>query len=160
MHTGQRISRALFGPACDGMQAALYTLRSTSGISVGVTNYGAALQSLVLPSRTHELQDCVLGFDDLAGYRSPQNPYFGAVVGRVANRIAKGRFCVGDKCYVLDCNNSPNTLHGGERGFDKVLWDATVIDEPGAPAALRLSYTSPAGDQGFPGECTATVTYR
>jgi len=149
-----RVSRSLFGAACDGMQASLYTLRNPgSKVAVGITNYGATLQSLVLPGRDGATADCVLGFDELKGYRGADNPYFGCIVGRVANRIAGGKFSVGSESYTTAENNGPNTLHGGERGFDKVLWDTTVSDVPGQSCAVRLSYSSPDGEEGFPGEC-------
>lgn len=155
-----RVTKVLFGSAVNGMQASLITIRNNAGVSVAVTNYGATLQSLVLPSREGEFTDCVLGFDSLSGYTGPDNPYFGCTVGRVANRIANGQFLIGNQTYTTPVNNGAHTLHGGSRGFDKVLWDASVVDLPGQPAAVKLMYNSPDGEEGFPGECAASVTYQ
>lgn len=139
------------------MQATLFTLRSASGVEASVTDYGAALTHLRLPAADGTVKDCVLGFDDLRGYRGKDNPYFGAIVGRVANRIAGGKFRVEGQEYSLATNNGPNHLHGGVRGFDKVLWDAEEFSDP-APG-VRFTYVSADGEEGYPGECRTQVTY-
>eukprot|EP00927_Polykrikos_kofoidii_P074779 TRINITY_DN70802_c0_g1_i1.p1 TRINITY_DN70802_c0_g1~~TRINITY_DN70802_c0_g1_i1.p1 ORF type:complete len:372 (-),score=50.64 TRINITY_DN70802_c0_g1_i1:24-1139(-) len=154
-----RVEKAPFGPPCDGMQATLFTLHGPNLMKVSVTDYGATLTHLWLPDKSGELADCVLGFDDLAGYRGKDNPYFGATIGRVANRIAKGKFTLDGNEYTLAQNNGPNHLHGGLRGFDKVIWDAVVIDVIGQPPAVKFTYVSADGEEGYPGTCTTMVTY-
>src|SRR5205807_836205 len=117
---------------------------------------GAIITSVRVPDRAGRFDDIVLGYDDLAGYLA-QPAYFGAVVGRYGNRIAKGRFTLDGKTYTLATNNGPNHLHGGVRGFDKVVWKA---DPPTAGAAsVTLRYTSPDGEEGYPGTLAARVTY-
>ena len=120
--------------------------------------YGAAIVSLRTPDRDGHLGNIILGFDSLAPYLAGV-PYFGATVGRYANRIAGGRFVLDGKSYELARNDGPNSLHGGARGFDKHVWLAQVVPDPAA-VALRLTYVSAAGEEGYPGELTAHVTYR
>ena len=120
--------------------------------------YGAAIVSLKTPDRGGRLQNIVLGFDTLAPYLAGV-PYFGATVGRYANRIANGRFALDGKTYQLPRNDGPNSLHGGTRGFDKRIWSAAPLELP-TGVGLRLTYASPAGEEGYPGTLTAHVTYR
>jgi aldose 1-epimerase len=155
--TGPSIEKATFGRA-DGRDIELYTLTNAHGVEVRIMTYGATIVSLKTPDRAGRLQNIVLGFESLAPYLAGV-PYFGATVGRYANRIAGGRFALDGKTYQLTRNNGPNTLHGGARGFDKRIW--TAEPQPGAnEVGLRLTYVSPAGEEGFPGELTAHVTYR
>ena len=125
-------------------------------VQVAVLSYGATIQSVVVPDRAGELADVVLGFDDVAGYAA-QHPYFGATVGRYANRIAQGRFSLDGREHRLPVNNGPNCLHGGSEGFDRRHWQVMPVEQDGA-AGVRLEITSPDGDNGFPGTLTASVT--
>jgi aldose 1-epimerase len=144
-----------FGKLADGTCVEVYTLRNERGLEARVITYGAIIVSLRTPDSGGQFTDIVLGFDDLGGYVK-QSPYFGAVVGRYANRIARGRFSLDGNTYQLPVNDPPNTLHGGSRGFDKVVWSAWERKDENA---LELTYTSPDGDQGFPGELSARVIY-
>jgi aldose 1-epimerase len=130
---------------------------SNDRLTVGVLTYGATIQSLLVADRDGVPADVTLGFDDLAGYIGP-HPYFGAVIGRFANRIAGGRFELEGEQHWLPVNRGPNCLHGGTEGFDRRMWTARPIEAPGA-AAVELSLTSPDGDMGFPGTLEATVRY-
>lgn len=136
----------------------IYTLTNVHGIEARIMTYGAALVSLKTPDRMGNLQNIILGFDSLQPYLAGV-PYFGATVGRYANRIAGGRFTLDGNSYQLPLNNGPNSLHGGNRGFDKRVWTAHPIESP-TGASLRLTYVSAAGEEGYPGELTAHVTYR
>ncbi len=151
------VSRALFGTTSDGAAVDAYTLANARGMSARVLSYGAVIQSLVVPDAQGRPADVVLGFDDLKGYES-QSPYFGAVVGRYANRIAAGRFTLNGATYHLATNNGPNHLHGGRRGFDKVVWGAEPFQH-GDSVGVVLTHTSPDGDEGYPGELSVRVTY-
>ena len=149
------VTRSPFGKLPDGTAVESFTLRNAHGVEVRAITYGAIIVSLRVPDRAGRLDDVVLGHDDLAGYVA-KPAYFGAVVGRYGNRIAKGRFTLDGKTYTLATNNGPNHLHGGRRGFDKVVWKA----EPSATAAsVTLRYTSPDGEEGYPGTLAARVTY-
>ena len=154
---GSSVSRALFGTTAGGAAVDAYTLTNAHGMSVRVLTYGAVIQSLVVPDAQGRPADVVLGFDDLKGYET-QSPYFGAVVGRYANRIAAGRFTLDGTTYRLATNNGPNHLHGGVRGFDKVVWGAEPFQH-GDSVGLVLTHTSPDGDEGYPGELHVRVTY-
>ncbi|WP_438480574.1 aldose epimerase family protein [Oleiharenicola lentus] len=150
-----------FGKLADGRAVTLYTLTSSRGLVVEVMDYGATLVSIRTPDRTGKIGDVALGFSDVGGYvRS--SAYFGSVVGRVANRIADARFTLDGKPHVLAANNSPGgvpcSLHGGNVGFDKVLWKAEPCEVAGRPA-LRLSYLSKDGEEGYPGNLQVHVTY-
>lgn len=149
-----------FGTLPDGREAHLYTLTVPGGWQATITDYGAILTSLHVPVRGEpgKTVDVVLGFDSLDGYVKG-HPYFGAICGRVANRIAGGRFTLDGKGYQLATNNGPHHLHGGTVGFDKLLWKGTPRDEPTGPA-VEFEVVSPAGDEGYPGAVTARVTYR
>jgi aldose 1-epimerase len=132
-------------------------LRNASGLEARVTNYGAIVVSLRTPDRTGTVGDIVLGFDSIADYVR-QSPYFGAIIGRYENRIAKGRFMLDGKTYQLPINNPPNSLHGGDRGFDKVVW-VTRPFENADSVGLVMTHVSPDGDQGYPGTVNVQVTY-
>ncbi len=147
------LSKSVFGRLPGGSKAHLYTLENANGMRVSITNYGGIITELHVPDRQGTLADVVLGFDNLDQYLG-EHPYFGATIGRVANRIAQGRFALDGKSYQLAINNGPNHLHGGLRGFDKVLWKATPIKNSG----VKLSYSSPDGEEGYPGRLTVTVT--
>ena len=146
-----------FGRLPDGREAHLYTLEVPGGWKATVTDFGAILTSMHVPGRDGTPVDVVLGFDSVAGYAA-KHPYFGATCGRVANRIAAGRFELDGKPYRLATNNEPNHLHGGLSGFDKKLWRATPrVSEKGP--AVDFETVSPAGDEGYPGQLTARATY-
>ena len=140
-------------------QATSYTMRNANGVTASVTDFGATLHSLMLPDKDGAMADCVLGFDDVTGYAAADTPYFGCIVGRVANRIAKGKFSVGGTEHTLAINNEPNTLHGGPTGYNKQLWKATPIDAPGAPPAVAMTLLDPDGHEGYPGDVAVSVTY-
>lgn len=151
------VTRAPFGTLPDGQRIEVVTLTGDHGVSARVISYGAALQSLKLPDRNGKLADVVLAYPDLTDYvENPQ--YFGATVGRFANRIAKGKFTLDGKPHQLTINNGVNSLHGGTKGFDKVAWTVTMVTKSPAPS-VTLQYISPDGDQGYPGKLTATATY-
>ncbi|WP_139924504.1 aldose epimerase family protein [Hymenobacter sp. DG01] len=151
-----------FGKTPDGAEAQLYTLTNAHGLKATITTYGGTLTSLLTPDKNGQLGDVVLGFDNVEGYTSPAyleaGPYFGALIGRYGNRIKGGKFTLGGQQYTLAQNNGPNHLHGGKRGFDKVIWQA----EPGTSAdgqTLTLTYTSKDGEEGYPGNLTVKVVY-
>jgi aldose 1-epimerase len=146
-----------FGMTTDGAEVGLYTLRNVYGLEAGITNYGAILVSLMVPDRKGKFSDVVLGFDNLAGYLN-EHPCFGATIGRYANRIAAGRLSLEGKAYQLTRNNEGNHLHGGLKGFDKVIWIAAERKSAIGPA-LDLRYVSRDGEEGYPGELTVEVTY-
>lgn len=150
-------TRSTFGSLPDGRAVEAITLRNSKGISAAVITYGATLQSLVMPDRDGKLADVTLGYATLDGYlKKPE--YFGATVGRFANRLANGSFTLGGKTYQTPRNDNGNSLHGGERGFDKVLWEVVKVNR-GDTASVRLRYVSPDGDQGYPGTLTVFATY-
>jgi aldose 1-epimerase len=153
----QPITSTFFGRAGDA-NVQIYTLTNQHGIEARIMTYGATLVSLRTPDREGHFKNIVLGFDSVEPYLAGV-PYFGATVGRYANRIAGGRFVLDGKSYQLPRNNGPNSLHGGVRGFDKRIWEAQPIESPQGPA-LKLTYVSAAGEEGYPGELTAHVTYR
>jgi aldose 1-epimerase len=148
-----RVRKSSFGKLPDGTAVDLYTLANANGLIAKVATYGTIITELHVPDRRGELCDVVLGFDNLAQYLKG-HPYFGCTVGRVANRIAKGRFTLDGQTYALAINNGPNHLHGGLKGFDKVVWQA----EPQAGAAVMFTYASPDGEEGYPGTLTVAVT--
>lgn len=147
-----------FGKTADGQAISLYTLTNVNGMEARIINFGAIVQSLKVPDRDGVLADVALGFDALKGYEET-HPYFGAIVGRYGNRIAKGKFTLDGKEYTLAINNPPNALHGGLKGFDKQVWTATPLEASDA-VGLVLRLVSPDGDEGYPGALTAEVTYR
>ncbi|HMI55472.1 MAG TPA: aldose epimerase family protein, partial [Gemmatimonadaceae bacterium] len=149
--------RSPFGRIPSGETVELFTLRNAHGIEVRLTNYGGIITSIRTPDRAGHFADVVLGYDDLAGYLR-SSPYFGAIVGRYANRIARGHFTVDGTTYTLAVNNGPNSLHGGLRGFDKVVWNAKPFRNQDGEG-IALEYTSPDGEEGYPGTLRARVTY-
>jgi aldose 1-epimerase len=151
------IKQESFGATPDGKSVELFTLSNPHGIEVRIMTYGGVIVSVKTPDRKGQSADITLGFDTLAGYLA-KNPYFGALVGRYGNRIAKARFAVDGKEYPLAKNNGPNSLHGGLKGFDKVVWQARRF-EKGPEAGLILKYTSADGEEGYPGTLHVTVTY-
>jgi len=151
------IRKADFGTTPEGEQVEVYTLTNPHGLEARIMNFGAILLSLLVPDKDGKLDDIVLGFESLDPY-FVNEPHFGAIIGRYANRIAKGKFWLDGSEYILAKNNGPNTLHGGVKGFDKVLWQATSAEiENGV--ALSLRYTSKDGEEGFPGNLDVQVVY-
>lgn len=151
-------TRGTFGAMPDGRKVESVVLDNGHGIRVRIVALGARVQSLTTPDRNGEEADIVLGYPSLAGYlKNPQ--YFGATVGRYANRLAKGTFALDGKTYHVPLNDGPNALHGGPKGFDKVLWTVTGVHQDADKASVTLRYVSPDGDMGFPGKLTVTATY-
>lgn len=146
------VQKSPFGTLPDGTAVDLYTLTNANGLTAKITNYGTIITELHAPDRRGKTGDIVLGFDNLQQYLKG-HPYFGCTVGRFANRIARGQFTLEAKTYKLAVNNGPNHLHGGLKGFDKVVWKAV----PQAGAAVNFTYTSPDGEEGFPGKLDVTV---
>jgi aldose 1-epimerase len=140
----------------DGQQVYLYTLANKEGDVVTISNYGGTVTSWVMPDKKGNRNSIIIGFDSLTTYRE-KPPYFGALVGRYGNRIAKAQFKLGDSTYHLAANNGPNSLHGGLKGFDKVVWDASVADS--TQPSLTLKYVSKDGEEGYPGNLNVTVVY-
>lgn len=151
------IKKEAFGKTPDGNPVDVYTLTNSHGLEARVINFGGILLSLRVPDRNGKLDDVVLGFDSLEPYFT-NDPHFGSIIGRYANRIANGKFTLDGVEYTLPKNNGPNTLHGGVKGFDKVLWQVEPSEnEKGV--ALVLRYTSKDGEEGFPGNLKTKVTY-
>lgn len=133
-----------------------YTLRNSKGMEVRLTNYGATITAIRVPDRNGKFADVSLGYDSLEGYvNAVDRPYFGAIVGRYGNRIAKGTFHLDGKTFTLAKNNGENHLHGGNMGFDKVIWDAKIL----SPRSIRFSYLAKDGEEGYPGNLSVRVTY-
>jgi aldose 1-epimerase len=151
------VTAAPFGRMPDGKVVEVYTLTNRTGMQVRAITYGAIIQAIRVPDKAGRLGDVTLGYDSLQGYLA-NSPYFGAVVGRYANRIARGRFTLGGRTYRLATNNGPNQLHGGMKGFDKVVWAAEPFRK-GDTVGVRLDHISPSGDEGYPGTLRARVTY-
>lgn len=151
------ITKEAFGTLPSGQQADLYTLTNANGMVVKITNYGGIITHWLTPDKKGALADVALGFDSLAAYVNG-NPFFGALVGRYGNRIAKGEFTLDGQTYSLVKNNGPNHLHGGTVGFDKVLWTAEEI-KADSTVGLKLSYTSQDMEEGYPGKLAVMVTY-
>jgi aldose 1-epimerase len=141
----------------DGQPVDLYTLTNSKGMEVKIMTYGGIIQSIRVPDRRGRMANVTLGFDNLEDYVT-SSPYFGSITGRYANRIAEGRFTLDGVVYQLATNNPPNHLHGGVKGFDKRVWAATEIAGD-KKVGLELAYTSPAGEEGYPGTLVTTVTY-
>ena len=140
------------------MDVELYTLTNPSGMEVKIMTYGGAIQSILVPDRDGNMANVTLGFDNLDDYVATTNPNFGCITGRYANRIARGTFTLDGETYHLPLNNGENSLHGGTYGFDKRVWAAEEIQE-GDNVGLRLTYTSPDGEEGYPGTLDVTVEY-
>jgi len=151
------VTHAPFGRLPDGRAVEQFTLTNAHGIEVRVITYGAIVTGIRTPDRSGQLDDVVLGFDSLAGYLK-DSPYFGAIVGRYANRIANGQFTLDGATYRLAKNNGPNSLHGGVRGFDKVIWSGEPFQSDSG-VGVTLRYTSKDGQEGFPGTLATRVTY-
>jgi aldose 1-epimerase len=156
MITQSKLAKKDFEKNVSGKQVSLFILQNRSGAEMTVTNYGAKIVSLCVPDKTGAWVDVVLGKSSIADYLNDQEPYFGAVCGRTANRIAGGRFTLDGVAYTLAINNGPNSLHGGLRGFNAVVWDAKMIDSQ----TLELKYLSGDGEEGFPGNLTVTMIYK
>jgi len=152
------ISRSEFGATSNGTIVDAITLASGRGMEVRTMPYGAAIVSIRVPDRNGKAADVVLGFSSFYDYIMKQPPYFGAVVGRYGNRIAKGRFTLDGRTYTLATNNGPNHLHGGVKGFDKAMWTGESFERDGA-VGVTYTLTSPDGDEGYPGTLQAKVTY-
>src|SRR5688572_839244 len=155
---GATVTRMPFGQTTEGQQADIFTLTNANAVEVKVISFGGIVVSLRAPDREGRLDDVVLGYDSLDGYLRNNSPYFGAIIGRYANRIARGRFVLDGKEYALATNNRPNHLHGGVRGFDKVVWEGKEFKRPDE-AGVVFTYTSRDGEEGYPGTLTARVTY-
>jgi len=151
------VEKTEFGKLSDGTVVDMYTLTNANGLVAKIITYGAIVTELHVPDKNGTLGDVVLGFDNLDQYVKG-HPYFGAIVGRVANRIALGKFTLNGKDYTLAVNNSPNHLHGGVKGFDKVVWKAEPTRSKDGPA-VKLTYRSPDGEEGYPGNLDVTVVY-
>ncbi len=150
-------TRTIYGKLKDGTEVSLYTLTNASGTTMTVTNYGGIIVSLKTEDRVGNFEDVVLGFDSLSTYER-SNPFFGCIVGRYGNRIAKGKFKLDDQTYNLAVNNGPNHLHGGIKGFDKVVWAGDNYTTPDG-AVLKLNYTSKDLEEGYPGNLKTEVIY-
>jgi aldose 1-epimerase len=151
------ISTSDFGVLPDGRTVTLFTIQSPSGMQMRVTNYGGTIVSLTAPDRDGKQEDIVLGYDSLDDYLA-DSPYFGAIIGRYGNRIGKAEFTLDGETYTLAANNGENHLHGGVVGFDKVLWEAAPFSM-GSEHGVVFTYTSPDGEEGYPGTLSAKVTY-
>jgi aldose 1-epimerase len=152
------ITKESFGKTADGQSVDIYTLTNRHGMKARITNYGGIVVSLTAPDRDGKYADVVLGYNDLDSYLKPPFPYFGALIGRYGNRIAKGRFTLNGVEYKLAVNNGENSLHGGLKGFDKVVWTASEVRSAAGPA-LDLKYLSKDGEEGYPGNLSVDVVY-
>jgi aldose 1-epimerase len=149
------IKEEAFKGTHNGKATALYTLKNKNGLVVQITNYGAIIVSIYVPDRSGNFADIVQGYDSIAEYIQGNGPYMGAIVGRCANRIAKGKFTLVGKDYSLAVNNGPNHLHGGKIGYDKVVWDVKNV----TVNSLELNYFSKDGEEGYPGNVDISVAY-
>ena len=152
-----QITQQAFGKTTDGTEVSIFTLRNAKGTEARISNYGGLLVSLKVPDRNGNLGDVVLGYDNLADYIK-ETPYFGALIGRYGNRIARGKFTLDGHEYTLATNNYPNALHGGVKGFDKVVWHPQMTASSDGPS-LKLTYLSKDGEEGYPGNLSVTVVY-
>ena len=148
----------LFGATPDGATVLIYTLANSHGMTVKITEFGGIITELWVPDRHGKPGNIVLGFDKLEEY-TKGHPFFGAIAGRVANRIAKGKFTLDGQDYTLAVNNGPNHLHGGLVGFDKKVWKSRALTSDAHSVGVELTYTSPDGEEGYPGKLTVKVTY-
>ncbi len=154
----QTVTKDSFGKTADGQNIDLYTLRNAHGVEAKIMNYGGILVSLKVPDRNGKFDDVVLGFNDLNSYLTKNDPYLGALIGRYGNRIAKGRFTLNGVEYKLAVNNGQNHLHGGIKGFDKVVWTGHEMKTKAGPAVV-LTYLSKDGEEGYPGNLNVRVVY-
>lgn len=152
------VTKAAFGKTADGAAVDVYTLHGKSGVEARISTYGATLVSLKVPDKTGKLGNVVLGFDSVDNYVKGV-PFFGATIGRYGNRIAAGKFTLEGKTFQLPLNDGPNSLHGGVKGFDKRLWKAESVAVKDGEA-LKLTYVSADGEEGYPGQLTVHVTYK
>ena len=155
--SGGHISKKSFGKASDGHPVSIYTLTNAHGMEARITNYGGIVVSLKVPDRNGKFSDVVLGYNTVAEYIK-NSPYFGALIGRYGNRIAGGKFTLDGKTHKLFVNNGPNSLHGGKKGFDKVVWHAGEVHSASG-VGLALSYLSKDGEEGYPGNLKVRVVY-
>ena len=153
-----KIESKSFGQMPDSTDVKIHTLTNRKGMVAKITEYGAILTEVWVPDRAGQLTNVVLGFDNLGQYLKG-HPFFGATTGRVANRIAKGQFTLDGKAYTLAVNNGPNHLHGGLKGFDKKLWKSRALPATDKSVAVEFTYTSPDGEEGYPGTLAVKVTY-
>lgn len=154
--TGVKIpGKQNFQSTIDSMQTDMYVLKNKNGMTAVFTNYGGRLVSLFVPDKNGKMTDVVVGFDNIQDYVNATEPYFGATIGRYGNRIAKGKFTLDGKQYTLAINNPPNHLHGGKKGFHYIVWNATQLND----STLELHYTSPDGEEGYPGNLDVKVIY-
>ena len=151
------IEKKSFGRIEDGTEALLYTLTNNNGVSMSVTNYGGIITELKVPDKNGSISDIVLGYDKVEDYVK-ETPYLGATIGRYGNRIAKGKFILNGTEYSLATNNDPNHLHGGVKGFDKVMWNLEPFQKENE-LGLLMKYISKDGEEGYPGNLDVTVTY-
>ena len=156
--TGPGATRAETKASVDGKPIVRVTLRNKAGVEIEAISYGAIITRWTAPDRAGNMADIVLGFDDPERYLKGDSPYFGSIVGRYGNRIGGARFALDGRTYTLAANNGPNHLHGGTRGFDKVLWDVTTETVARGPRAV-FTRTSPDGEEGYPGTLKVRVAY-
>lgn len=152
------ITSAPFGTTKDGKPVQVYTLRNANGVEARIINYGGIVLLIKVPDRNGRMGDVVLGYDTLAEYEK-ESPYFGCLVGRYGNRIAKGRFTLNGQTYTLATNNYPNALHGGLKGFDKVVWNVVRAEVGPRGPRLELGYLSKDGEEGYPGNLSVNAVY-
>ncbi len=152
------VTTASFGKTSDGKEAAAYTLTNATGMKAVLTDYGATVVALHVADAAGRYADVTLGHENVAGYEAKTNPYFGCTTGRVANRIAKGKFTLDGKEYTLALNNAPNTLHGGNVGFNRRYWKGESFKNADG-VGVKFSYVSPDGEEGYPGTLTSEVIY-
>jgi aldose 1-epimerase len=152
------INHESFGTSLDGKPVEIYTLRNENGMEVRIMTYGGIIQSIKVPDKNGQFGDVTLGYDTLDGYLT-NSPYFGALIGRYGNRIAKGHFTLDGQEYTLATNNVPNALHGGLKGFDKVVWTVGEAEVEDDAVELELTYLSKDGEEGYPGNLSVKVTY-
>ncbi|WP_449438346.1 aldose epimerase family protein [Pedobacter steynii] len=153
--TTVQLDSTKFQKEIDGKKTNLYVLKNKNNVQAAFTNYGGRLVSLLVPDKDGKLVDVVVGFDSVDGFVNSSEPYFGATIGRYGNRIAKGKFSLDGKQYTLALNNGQNTLHGGKKGFQAVVWDAAMPDSQ----TLVLTYLSKDMEEGYPGNLKVKVTY-
>lgn len=158
MADAMHVQKAPFGKTEKGEQVQIYTLTNKNGLEARIADYGGTLVSLKVPDKNGKLGNVVLGFDKIETYIKGV-PFFGALIGRYGNRIAEGKFTLDGKTYTLARNDGPNNLHGGVKGFDKVLWKAEPFENADGPG-LKLTYVAADGEEGFPGQLTVHVTYQ
>ena len=159
--TGNEPAMESWGPSpSNGRVAHLFTLKNSNGMTAKITDWGATVVALTAPDRHGKYADVVLGYNTLQDYITPgKSHYFGCIAGRYANRIAGGKFTLDGQEYSLHINNGPNSLHGGKQGFDKVLWTAEPVQAPAGGQAIRMTYVSRDGEEGYPGALKLSVTY-